>query len=147
MKAQRSIHISAAPGKIWPLLVEPNNIKKWCQPAIRILRTGEQRGGLGATFYFEEKAIGQLLKLNFVVTEWTENRRVTFQLTSGNLVKGYEQRYVLEPTKTGIHVTCFEDVIMPYGILGKFIGWFRAPVTEAHLRRNLAGLKLLGEAV
>jgi hypothetical protein len=68
-------------------------------------------------------------------------------LTSGNLVKGYEQRYVLEPTKTGIHVTCFVDVTMPYGIFGKLIGLFRAPVTGAHLRRNLAGLKLLGEAI
>jgi hypothetical protein len=147
MKAQRSINITAAPGKIWLLLVDPENIKKWCQPAIRIFRTSEQRNGLGATFYFEERAIGQLLKLNFVVTEWAENRRVTFKLTSGNLVKGYEQRYLLEPTKTGIHVTCFEDVIMPFGFLGKCMGLFRAPVTGAHLERNLAGLKLLGEAV
>ena len=147
MKAQRSIHIAAAPGKIWPLLIEPENIKKWCQPVIRILRTSEQRSGLGTTFYFEERAAGQLLKLNFIVTEWAENRRVTFKLTSGNLVKGYEQQYILEPTRTGIHITCIEDVIMPFGILGKFAGLFRAPVTAAHLERNLAGIKLLGEAV
>ena len=30
MKVQRSIEIAAPPEKIWPFLVEPDNILKWC---------------------------------------------------------------------------------------------------------------------
>ncbi len=30
MKVQRSIEIAAPPEKIWPFLVEPEKILKWC---------------------------------------------------------------------------------------------------------------------
>ena len=146
IKIQKSIEITTVAEKIWPLLVEPENIIKWCKPVKRILRTSEQRGGLGTTFYFEERAAGLLLKLNFVVTEWAENHRVAFKLTSGDLVRAYEQKYALESTPTGIRITCFENVTLPCGILGKFAGLFRIPFTGGHLERNLAGLKSLGEA-
>jgi hypothetical protein len=113
---------------------------------ITISSTGEQKSGLGSTFYFEERAMGQLLKMNFIVTEWDLHRSVAFKLISGNLVKNYEQRYTLENTPDGLKVTCFESVKFPLGILGKFAGVFRKPVTEGHLTRNLAGLKVLSEA-
>ena len=67
-------------------------------------------------------------------------------MTSGNLVKGYEQRYTLEPTQTGIIITCFENVTLPFGILGKFVELFRRPVPKGHLERMLVELKALGEA-
>jgi hypothetical protein len=108
-------------------------------------RTSEQRSGLGTTFYFEERAVGRLMKLNFIITEWFENRSVAYKMTSGNLVKGYEQRYTLETTKTGIRVTCFEKVKLPFGILGKCFGLFRRPFSEGHLVRMLAELKVMGE--
>jgi len=146
MKLQKSIEIAAAAEKIWPLLVEPEGIKQWCGPAQRIFYTSEQHGGLGTSFYFEERAVGRLMKLHFVVTEWVVNRSVAYKMTSGNLVKGYEQRYTLEPIPTGIRVTCFENVILPFGILGKFIELFRRPVSEAHLEGMLVNLKSLAEA-
>ena len=146
IKAQKSIVIKAEAEKIWPLIVEPGNIGKWCSPVIRILQTGEQSSGLGSTFYFEERAMGRLLQMNFIVTEWEFHRSVAFKLISGNLVKGYEQRYTLESTPTGLNVTCFENVKLPFGILGKFAGLFRKSVTEAHLERNLVDLKTLAEA-
>ena len=146
LKIQKSIEIKAVAEKIWPLLAEPANIIKWCSPVKRIFRTGKQRSGLGTTFYFEERAVGQLMKLNFVVTEWVVNRSVTFKMTSGNLVKGYEQRYTLETIPTGLRVTCFEKVKLPFGILGKFAEIFRRPVSEGHLERMLAELKIMGEA-
>jgi len=146
MKLQRSIEITEAAEKIWPLLVEPEGIKKWCGPVQRIFYTGEQHGGIGTPFYFEERAVGRLMRLHFVVTEWVANRSVAYKMTSGNLVKGYEQRYTLETTPTGIRVTCFENVTLPFGILGKFIELFRRPVSEAHLEGMLANLKSLAEA-
>jgi uncharacterized protein YndB with AHSA1/START domain len=145
MRIQKSIEIKAVAEKIWPLLSEPANIAKWCSPAKKMRRTNEQHTGLGTTFYFEERAVGRLMKLNFIVTEWFENHSVTFKMTSGNLVKGYEQRYTLETTKTGIRVTCFEKVKLPFGILGKCFGLFRRPFSEGHLVRMLAELKVMGE--
>ena len=146
MKIQKSIEIAAVAEKIWPFLVEPANIMKWCRTVQRIRHTSEQRSGLRTPFYFEEKAVGRLMKLHFVVSEWVVNRSVAFKMTSGNLVKGYEQRYTLEPTLTGSRVTCIEDVTLPFGILGKFVELFRKPISEAHLERMLIKLKSLGEA-
>ena len=146
MKIRKSIEIAAVAEKIWPFLVEPENIMKWCGTVKRILHTSEQRGGLKTPFYFEERAIGRLMKMHFVVTEWIVNRSIAFKMTSGNLVRGYEQRYTVEPTPTGIRFTCFENVTLPFGVLGKFVELFRRPVSEAHLERMLVKLKSLGEA-
>ena len=146
MKLRRSIVIAAAAEKIWPLLVEPAGIKQWCGPVQRIFYTGQQHSGMGTPFYFEERAMGILMKLHFVATEWIVNRSVAFKMTSGNLVRGYEQRYTLEPTPAGIRVTVFENVILSGGIPGRFFELFRRSVSEAHLEGMLMNLKSLAEA-
>lgn len=146
MKIHRSIGITAAGDKIWPFLVEPEEILKWCHTLKNFRRTSEQRSGSETSFYFEEKAVGLLLKLNFVVTEWVLNERVAFKMTSGNFVKGYEQRYKIEATSSGSRVTCFEDVRLPYGMLGKIIGLFRRSTSETHLERMLTKLKSMAES-
>ena len=146
MKIQKSIEIAAAAEKIWPFLVEPANIMKWCSTVKRILHTSEQRSGLRTPFYFEERSFGRLMKLHFVVTEWIVNRSIAFKMTSGNVVRGYEQRYTLDPSPTGIRITCFENITLPFGILGKFVELFRRPISEAHVKRMLVKLKSLGEA-
>jgi len=61
---------------------------KWCSHVKRILRTSAQPTLTGTTFYFEEQAVGRLIKLNFVVTEWIVNKSADFKMISGNLVKG-----------------------------------------------------------
>ncbi len=146
MKIQKSIEIAAVAEKIWPLLVETDNIMLWCGNVKRIHRTSEQNSGLEGRFYFEERAMGRLMKLHFVVTEWEVNRRFAFKMTSGNLVKGYAQQYTLEPNPTGIRLTCFEHVTLPFGIMGKCAEVLRRPVSEAHVNRMLVNLKNLGEA-
>ena len=146
MKIKKSVEISAKAEKIWPLLAEPTNIMKWCSAVKKILPMSEQHTGLGAPFYFEERAVGVLMKLHFVVTEWSVNRSIAFTMTSGNLVRGYEQRYTLETIPNGLRVTIFENVTLPLGILGKFAEIFRKPISEAHIKRMLVSLKSLGEA-
>jgi hypothetical protein len=124
MKIQKTIKIAASASKIWPFLVEPQNILKWC-PVETIRHTSEQHGGLNTPFYFEERAIGRLFMMHFVVTEWVLNESVAFKMTSGNIVKGYEQRYTIQKTPSGSQFTCFEDVKMPYGIIGRVAGLVR----------------------
>ena len=46
MKIKKSIEINAGAEIIWPFLVEPTNIMKWCGPVKRILYTSEQHTGL-----------------------------------------------------------------------------------------------------
>ena len=145
MRINRSINIAAPANKIWPLLVEPQNILRWC-PVETVRRTSEQLGGLNTPFYFEERAIGQLFMMNFVVTEWVVNESVAFKMTSGNIVKGYEQRYTIQSIPSGSQFTCFEDVKMPYGVLGRVAGLLRRLVSEGRLERMLSELKVLAEA-
>jgi hypothetical protein len=137
--------ILAAAEKIWPLLVEPKGIIKWCSFVKTIRYTGKGSGGLGTSFYFEERAAGKLMKLNLVVDEWVFRESVAFKMMSGNFVTGYQQRYTLEPTSKGIYLTIFENVSFPWGILGKLAGHFRKSRSIDHLDRMLKQLKIISE--
>jgi hypothetical protein len=146
MKIHSTIEIAAVAEKIWPFLVEPEKIIKWGITLKKIRFTSEQHSGLKTPFYFEERAVGRLMKLNFIVTEWVENKKVAFKMISGNFVKGYEQKYMIEAVPSGCRFTCYEDVKMPFGVIGKVAGLFRRSVSEAHLRHMLIRLKSLAEA-
>jgi uncharacterized protein YndB with AHSA1/START domain len=145
MRVQRSIEIAAPPQKIWPCLVEPEKILKWCITLEKFEYTSGQRSGMGTPFYFEEKAAGRLMKLNFAVTEWVENEKLAFSMTAGNFVKGYEQRWTVEATPSGSRFTFMEQIRLPYRIIGKIIGLFARRGSEATVREMLAKLKRLAE--
>ena len=146
MKVQRSIEIAVPPEKIWPFLVEPEKILQWCITFKKFEYTGEQRGGAGTTFYVEEKAGGPLMKLNFKVTEWVENERLAFSMTSGTGVRSYEQRWTLEATPSGSAFTFAEQVGLPFGVIGRLIGAVVKRSSEARVKEMLTKLKGLAEA-
>ena len=146
MKVQGSIDIAAPPQKIWPYLVEPEKIMKWVVTYQKFEYTGAQRSGVGATFYLEEKGGGPLLKANFTVTDWVENQRLASKMTSGNFVKGYDQRMTLEAIPSGSRFTFAEDVKLPYGPIGSLIGFFGKSSSQAHVKEMLGKLKSLAEA-
>ena len=146
MRVQRSIEIGAPPVKIWPYLVEPDNILKWCITFKKFEYTTDQHSGIGTPFYVEEKAAGPLMKLNFAATEWEENKKLAFKMTSGTGVKNYEQIWTLEPGDSGSTFSFAEDVELPYGIMGKLIGTVIKRSSESHIRKMLAQLKSLAEA-
>ena len=146
MKVGNSIEITASPEKIWPFLVEPEKILKWCITFKKFEYTGEQCSGVDTPFYVEAKAGGPLMKLNFTVTEWVENEKLAFKMVSGNFVKSYEQAWTVETTPSGSRFTFMEQVEMPYGIIGKIMGAFAKRSSEASVREMLARLKVLAEA-
>ncbi len=88
MIVQKSIEIAAPAAKIWPLLIEPDKISKWYTTMQQFKYTSQQHSGVGTPFYFEEKAGGRLMKLNFIITEWGENQGLAFKMTSGQLYQG-----------------------------------------------------------
>jgi hypothetical protein len=146
VKVQRSIEISAPPEKIWPFLTQPPNILKWCITFQKCEFTGQQQSGVGLPFYVEEKAGGPLMKINFKVTEWVENQKVAFKMTSGNFVKSYEQGWTIGPIPSGSRFSFVEDVKMPWGILGRLIGFLGRSSSEKHVKEMLIKLKSLAES-
>jgi hypothetical protein len=146
MKVQKSIEISVLPDKIWPFLIEPEKILKWCITFRKFEYTGEQHSGAGTTFYIEEKASGPLMKLNFSIKEWVENEKISFSMISGTFVKGYEQSWTVAAIPSGSRFTFEEEVRMPYGIIGKIMGLFVQRSSEATVGKMLVKLKNLVEA-
>jgi len=145
MKVQKSIEIAAPPEKIWPFLVEPEKILEWYIPLQKFEYTSEQRSGMDTPIYFEEKAAGRLMKLNCVVTEWVENERVAFSMTSGNMVRSYGERWTVEATPSGSRFTFMEQAEFPYGIIGKVIGAVGQRLSGATVEEMLTKLKSLAE--
>ena len=146
MKIQRSIEIAAPPEKIWPFLIEPEKIMKWFNLLQRFEYTGDNRGGIGTTFYYEEKSGGQLMKVNYKVTEWAENKKLAFSVISGSLKKD-DQVWSIEAMPSGSKFTMFEDVDMPMGIIGKIIGvTFGGNMIGKNMEKILANLKRVAEA-
>jgi hypothetical protein len=146
MMVEGSIEIATPPEKIWPFLIQPENILKWCITFQKCEFTGRQQSGVGLSFYVEEKAGGPLLKIHFTVTEWVENQKVAFKMTSGNFVKGYEQWWQLEPVSSGSRFIFAENVKMPWGIIGKLLGIFSRSGSEKHVKEMLIKLKKQAEA-
>jgi len=146
MRVQRSIEIAAPPEKIWPFLVEPERILKWCITFEKFEYTSDQRSGIGTPFYLEERAAGRLMKLNFAVTEWLRNKRLGFSMTSGDFVKAYEQTWTVEATPSGSRFTFREEIEFPYGMIGKILGLFGRRRSGAIVGEMLARLKRLAEA-
>ena len=147
MKVQRSTEIAVPPDKIWPFLIEPEKILKWCITFRKFDYTGEQHSGVGTPIYIEEEAGPMpLMKLNFKVTEWAENERLAFRMTSGTGVKGYEQSWALEAIPSGSRFTFMENVKLPFGIAGKLIGLVGQNMSKATVGKMLVILKNLVEA-
>ena len=146
MRIQRSIEIAAPPEKVWAFLIEPEKIMQWFTLLEKFEYTGDKRNDVGTTFYYEEKSGGQHMKLNYVVTEWVKNKNLAFSVTSGSLKKD-DQVWSIEANPSGSRFTMFEDVEMPFGIIGKIIGaLFGGMMIGRNMEKILANLKRLAEA-
>ncbi|MFC2069109.1 SRPBCC family protein [Chloroflexota bacterium] len=147
MRVESSVEIAAPPGKVWPFLIEPEKVLKWCITFRKYEYSSEQRSGVDTPLYIEEKVSPMpLMKLNFKVTDWVENERLAFSLTSGNLTKGYDQSWTLKAIPSGSSFTFYEDFTMPFGIIGKLMGVVGRSSSETHVREMLSKLKGLAEA-
>lgn len=146
MIVQKSIEIAAPPENIWPYLVEPEKILKWFTLLKKFEYTGKRCGGVGTTFYYEEKSGPQLMKLSYVVTEWVENERLAFSLTSGPTKKD-DQIWALEATPSGSRFTLTEEFEMPWGIIGRImVSLFANRILGKTLEKIIGNLKSLVEA-
>lgn len=146
MRVEKSIEIAAPTERIWPFFVEPVKIMKWFTLLRKFEYTSDKRSGVGTTFYYLEKSGPQLMKLNFDVTEWVENERLAFTMTSGPLKKD-DGVWSIKTTPSGSIVTLITDVEMPWGIIGKIVDiLFVGRILGKRQEEILANLKNLIEA-
>lgn len=146
MKVQKSIETAATPNKVWAFFVEPEKVLQWCITFKKFEYTGNQRSGVGAPLYIEEEAGGRLSKMQFEVTEWKGNEKLAIRMVSGGSYASYEQRFSIEPSPSGSKVTFMEEIILPYGVIGKLIGILAERMSAATVDKMLAKLKVLAEA-
>ncbi|UCB42688.1 MAG: SRPBCC family protein [Dehalococcoidales bacterium] len=144
MRIQRSVEIAAPPEKIWPFLVEPDKIMQWFTLLKKFEYTSEQRTGVGTTFYYEENTGLMLAKLNYKVTEWVENERLAFSMTSGPS-KRDDQVWAIEAIPSGSRFTLTEDYEMPWAILGKMIVALVGRMIGRRIQEIIDNLKRLVE--
>jgi len=146
MSVQKWIEIETPPDELWTFLTEPEKILEWYIPLQRFEYTTEQQGGVGAPFYFEHKTPMGTMKLNCVVTEWVENEVFAFKMTSGNLIKGYAERWTVEATPSGSRFTFTEEVDLPFGAIGRWIQPLAQRSSGATVEKILTRLKSLAQA-
>lgn len=119
---------------------------QWFTALKEFEHTSHQHEGVGSTFYWKEKANGQVYNLYFETTEWVENKVFAYRITSGEFFKSYDERWEIEPTPQGCRFTFNDHIEFPYGPIGKIIGWFAARGAKETGREILANLKRLAEA-
>ena len=145
MRLQKSIDITAAPEKIWPFLVEPAKIMSWFTLLRMFEYTGGRRSGPGTTFRYEEKTGPQVMKADYVVTEWSEPKRLVFVLTTGPL-KRDDQVWSLEATPSGTRFTMVEDFELHGGACGKILARVMSGMIGRRIEKIQLELKKLAEA-
>ena len=147
MRIERSVEIAAPPEKIWPFLVEPDKIMQWFTLLKKFEYTSKQRSGAGTTFYYEEKNGPMLMKLGYEVTEWVENERFAFRMTSGPAsTRRDDQVWAIEATSSGSRFTCTEDFEMPWGVLGRMLAALMGGMIGKRIQEILVNLKRIVEA-
>ena len=146
VKISRSIETAASPQRVWPLLVQPKAILEWFTLLERFDYTSEPPYGPGATFHYEERSGGRLMKCDYRVTDWVENQRFAFTLTAGPMPKD-DQVWRIEALPAGSRVTLEEDVELPGRVLGRMLLKLGVGRTIGqHLDEMLVDLKRLAEA-
>lgn len=146
MHVQKSIEIQAPPEQIWPYLVEPAKVMHWCITFKQFAYTTDQQSGVGTPVYIEELAGGSLSRMNFEATEWRSNEKVVLRMTSGASYPSYVQHWSIEPTSSGSRFTFMEDIVLPYGFLGRLMGVFAERMSAATVDKMLVKLKAACEA-
>jgi uncharacterized protein YndB with AHSA1/START domain len=145
MKVQKSIEIMAPPENIWPFMTEPEKIRGWYTPLQEFKYTGDRPGEVGTPLFFQEKVATGIMKLDCEVTENKKNESFAFKMTSGNMMKSYEERWLVEATPSGSRFTFTEQGEIP-GFGGRLMGPIAQIMSGATVNKMLKTLKSQVEA-
>ena len=143
MEVHQSIEVAAPPERIWPLMVEPDNVLKW----IRLQQVQDE--GLSGHRGPRAAAAGKASACSCRLTSRHRlvRQALSLHMVSGTGVKGYDQRWTVEPLPAGSRFTFEEHVELPFGVLGRLMGKVGQRSSEGHVREMLAKLKRPGRGV
>jgi uncharacterized protein YndB with AHSA1/START domain len=145
MRMHMGIDIEAPPEIVWPYLVEPEKAMSWYTMLTVFDWTDEDRGP-GATFYWEEEVRGKTYWNHFRTTEWEPNRVFGWEMTESSFFKGYTERWSIEPTVAGCRFSFDDNLVFPYGVWGKVMGFFGEKMARKSSQQILENIKRLAEA-
>ncbi len=142
MRFDATIHIRRDPAEVFAFVCDPTNDRRW--------RTGVVEGGLssdgpigvGTTGYAKARQGTREIRADWRVTEYEENRRVSWTFLSGPLAGG--GGYRVTPSADGTRFTLVAD--LRFHGFGKLMGplfWF---VGGRQNRRDVQKLKAILEA-
>jgi uncharacterized protein YndB with AHSA1/START domain len=144
MRVQKSIEIKAPPEKVWPWLIEPDKIKRWCNPLEKCECELAKICSLGDELCFNKKP----WKLKCTVTAWVEKKKIAFSVREGPW-RDYNHEWTIEewnigPTQKGSRITIVEEPKTPEGRFEKIyhkIFPLEKKVFEKNIENNLGDLK------
>ena len=84
-------------------------------------------------------------KLDFKSTKWIDNEVISFSKVSEGGPKKYIQEWKISPENSGSKFTFSEEIIMPFGFVGKIIESFAKGISESTVEKMLFKLKNLVE--
>jgi uncharacterized protein YndB with AHSA1/START domain len=145
MRVHMAIDISAPPEVVWPYLVEPEKVMQWYD-MLKVFRYTSEERGPGSTFYWEEEVRGKIYSNHFRTTEWVENRVFPYEMTESSYFKGYTERWAIEPTEEGCRFSFDDQLVFPYGLWGRVMGWFGERMAKGSSQQILQNLKHLAES-
>jgi uncharacterized protein YndB with AHSA1/START domain len=136
-----TIDIDTTPEKIWPHLVDWEQLPRWMQEASSIRILGAQREGVGVQAEARVRIAGLSTRDRIQVTRWEPP--AILELAHLGWVKG--SGYMeLTPLARGTHVFWREELLPPWGILGSLGLRLLAPLMRRIFARDL---RLLREVV
>jgi len=117
-RIERSIEVFASPEEVFRYLRELERMPEW-MPSCKSHRiTSERRYGVGVTSHCVMDHSGRTIEWDSVITEWEENRRLTWHCEEPTKNDG---TFLLEPTERGTKVTFIMNYELPYSVLGMII--------------------------
>jgi hypothetical protein len=146
MDIKKSIEINATPEKVWPFLVKPDQILKWCYSFEKCEYAGEQQSGIGTHYFIEENLGLGVTKMRYEVTDWKENQSLTMRIIPGKFVKADDLLWSVESTPTGSRYIYIESFSFGMGLIGRLISYLLVKMSASTIDKMLAKLKRVVEA-
>jgi uncharacterized protein YndB with AHSA1/START domain len=138
-----TIDIDTTPEKIWPHLVDWEQLPAWMQEASDVTVIGSLREGVGVQAEARVRIAGLSTRDRIRVTRWEPP--AILELAHLGWVKG--SGYIeLTPLARGTHVFWREELIPPWGIVGSLGLRVLAPVMRRVFARDLRRLRELVES-
>jgi uncharacterized membrane protein len=144
VRVSESIEVSAAPGEVWDLLADPDNVLEFTSGLTRWEAVGEKGVGLGARYRMLIRIgaadVGGLIEF----VEWKPERDMAWSSITGLDQRGRWRLRELPGGRTRVELR-YAYGVAGSGLAGLISERVAAPGMRRHMRRTLWGLKHLVE--